>query len=461
MNTLEIDQSLEEIEAYLGSEVQSISFTRGTLILGLFHSLTAQVAYLILLAKPPKSAIVLTEEPLKKVKSETKPLYLFAKAHLLGTKFVAARRDQKLGRVVHLDFVGRSDKGQPTDLRLEQNLVPVAWNISLTVGDKCVSLNKPKALAAQVFSGHLADTGSSNSAGAEEGGHLQKEPFTPLVTRGDVSHQMSSQLERIKNETLSALWGVKTEKAKEIKVPPLSQEVAKKQKLLQKLKEDELDKRDLHYDQFAELVVTDSKQAALEFPHFYDGSQNVYVQQKDAYDKHKKNQQKIERLLERQQEVLSELQTLQDLSPAEWTKLYQQKQSQRLQTSKTNKQKGSNIEARKFEVSTDSVVYLGKSAQDNLRLLRQAKAWHYWVHIKDRSSAYALLQCPKDKKITYDEIVRIVRWWHEASASFAKSFQEGDKVSILVTQCRYVRPIKGDKLGRVTYSHEQVFTISL
>ncbi|MCO5113328.1 MAG: hypothetical protein M9899_04040 [Bdellovibrionaceae bacterium] len=430
MNTLEIDQSLEEIEAYLGAEVQSIGFTRGTLVVGLFHGLTSQVAHLILWAKPPKSALVLTEEPLKKIKSETKPLYLFAKAHLLGAKLVAVKRDQELGRVVHLDFVGGHDQGLSTDIRLEQNLVPVAWNISLTVGSKSVFLNKPKELVVQ-------------------------------PSQGDVNAQMSSQLERIKNETLSALWGVKTEKVKDLKVPPLSQEVAKKQKLLQKLKADERDKRNLHYDQFAELVVGDPKQAALEFPHFYDGSQNVYVQQKDAYEKHKKNQQKIERLLERQHEVQSELQTLQDLSPAEWTKLYQQKQSQRLQTSKTSKQKSSNIEARKLEVSADSVVYLGKSAQDNLRLLRQAKAWHYWVHIKDRSSAYALLQCPKDKKITYDEIVRIVRWWHEASASFAKSFQEGDKVSILVTQCRYVRPIKGDKLGRVTYSHEQVFTISL
>lgn len=435
MNILEIDQSLDEISAYLGAKVQSISFTKTTLVLGLYHEMMSKSVHLIFAAKPPRSALILTEDRVPKVKSETKPLYLFAKAHLSGAQLLNVQREEESGRVVHLDFVARNAEAPNTNVRLTQNLIPAVWNLSLDVNGRTVFLNKPKDIPA-------------------------------LIPQSEASKGLSSQLGRIKNETLAALLNAKGKVTKEIQVPPIEKEISKKQKLLHKLQTDLEDKIHLNWDEFAELVVTDIKEAAHKFPHFFDGSQSVFVQQKEAYEKHKKNIQKIQRLRERLQELSAEIEDLKALTPEQWSKLYRQKQTQHLQSPKgratqKNSKVRASIEARKLELAQDCVVYLGKSAQDNLRLLRQAKAWHYWIHVKDRSSAYALMQCPKDKKVAYGDLVKVMRWWREASSSFGKSFQEWDKVSILVTQCRYVRPIKGDKLGRVNYSHEQVFTISL
>lgn len=437
MNEVEIDQSLEEISEFLGAKVQGLGFIQDTLILELFQKVSGAKAQLVLRAKFPQNSLVLVDQSFGKIKSQTKPLYLFAKAHLIGATLVSAEREESVGRVVHLEFTGTDEKGKTQEIKLTQNLIPVAWNLTLSVGNKAVSLNKPKPI-----------------------------PPRPGLMGSGADIKMSSQLNKVKAQTVVLVQEALKGKGKtvgSIKVPPIEKEIAKKQKLLSKLSEDLQDKQALKYDEFAQMVVVDKNLAAKDFPHFFDASQNPHVLQKEAFEKHKKNLQKIERILERKEEIEKEVQELKSMSPQEWAKAYTQKAQVRLGSgAKAKAQKTPAIEARKFELSEDCVAYLGKSAQHNLSLLRQAKAWHFWLHIKDRPSAYVLVQCPKTKNsLSFSEVDRILRWWKEASSSLGKSLLAGEKLSILVTQCRYVRPIKGDKLGRVHYSHEQVFTISL
>jgi predicted ribosome quality control (RQC) complex YloA/Tae2 family protein len=115
---------------------------------------------------------------------------------------------------------------------------------------------------------------------------------------------------------------------------------------------------------------------------------------------------------------------------------------------------------RKFTLESGALAYCGKSAADNLALLRQAKAWDYWLHLKDYPGAHAIIHRQRDQEISSSEIQEVAGWVAKESLS-SKSLMVGQKVAVVMVECRFVRPIKGDKLGRVTYHGEKTFHFTL
>lgn len=115
---------------------------------------------------------------------------------------------------------------------------------------------------------------------------------------------------------------------------------------------------------------------------------------------------------------------------------------------------------RKFHLDSGALAYCGKSAADNLALLRQAKAWDYWLHLKDYPGAHAIIHRQREQEIPASEIQEVALWVAKESLS-AKSLLVGQKIAVVMVECRFVRPIKGDKLGRVTYHSEKTFHFSL
>ncbi|HWU44862.1 MAG TPA: hypothetical protein VN132_15525, partial [Bdellovibrio sp.] len=111
---------------------------------------------------------------------------------------------------------------------------------------------------------------------------------------------------------------------------------------------------------------------------------------------------------------------------------------------------------RKLHLSSGALAYCGKSAADNLALLRQAKAWDYWLHLKDYPGAHAIIHREREREISNEEIQEVAAWLAKESLS-SKSLMLGQKVAVVMVECRFVRPIKGDKLGRVTYHSEKTF----
>ena len=102
----------------------------------------------------------------------------------------------------------------------------------------------------------------------------------------------------------------------------------------------------------------------------------------------------------------------------------------------------------------------GKSARDNLALLRRAHAWDLWLHIKDQPSAHAVLSRAKGAKIP-EEILRKkcsvanshVAWF----PNFARTSVKNSK--FFPPNVGTVSPIRGDRLGRVTYRNEKVILV--
>jgi predicted ribosome quality control (RQC) complex YloA/Tae2 family protein len=103
----------------------------------------------------------------------------------------------------------------------------------------------------------------------------------------------------------------------------------------------------------------------------------------------------------------------------------------------------------------------GKSARDNLQLLRAARPWDLWMHLRDYPGAHGLLRRERDQVVPRSDLEECARALLRHTLSTKTLARAGDKFDVLCVERRFVRPIKGDALGRVHYSNEQVLSIVL
>lgn len=114
-----------------------------------------------------------------------------------------------------------------------------------------------------------------------------------------------------------------------------------------------------------------------------------------------------------------------------------------------------NVKSRKKTLHSGAVVYMGKSARDNLALLRRARAWDFWLHLRDYPGAHAIIHREKNQNISHNELQEVARWLAEESLS-SKALHNGAQLGVVIAEVRFVRPIKGDKAGRVNYHSEKI-----
>ncbi len=114
------------------------------------------------------------------------------------------------------------------------------------------------------------------------------------------------------------------------------------------------------------------------------------------------------------------------------------------------------VRSRKKILPSGLVVFLGKSAKDNLALLRRARAWDYWMHLRDYPGSHAIVHREKNQNFSMSEMQEVATWLAEESLS-AKTLQNGIRLDVIVAEARFVRPIKGDKAGQVNYHSEKIF----
>ena len=119
-----------------------------------------------------------------------------------------------------------------------------------------------------------------------------------------------------------------------------------------------------------------------------------------------------------------------------------------------------NAKGRTVRLDERLTLYVGKSAKENLSLLRQAQPFDYWLHIKDEPGAHGILRRPRGVEPTPSQFQLAARWVLFYSLK-QKRAQEvsGQSFDVLLAQCRYVRPIKGDRLGRVQHTHAEVIRV--
>jgi hypothetical protein len=108
---------------------------------------------------------------------------------------------------------------------------------------------------------------------------------------------------------------------------------------------------------------------------------------------------------------------------------------------------------RKVQVNELSWVVWGKNGQENLELLRLARPWDLWSHLRDYPGAFVVLFRPKGLHPNPNELQKMGEILVHSSFQ-RKKLQPGEAFQMVLCECRFVRPIKGAKAGLVQYREE-------
>lgn len=114
---------------------------------------------------------------------------------------------------------------------------------------------------------------------------------------------------------------------------------------------------------------------------------------------------------------------------------------------------------RKVELAPDLILYIGKNGAENLAILRKAQPFDYWMHIKDQPGAHGIIRRARGREVADAEFSRAGIALLEQSMKRRAIEMKGEAYDVLIVECRFVRPIKGDRLGRVQYSNDRVLRI--
>ncbi len=424
-------------DAIEGAQLQEIiSFDWG-LGLGLyrFHQ-KPQVQWLFFDLAPQSPFICLCDEnPWYKLK-KVKPLGLFLSANFKNSKVENVLLKSDYGRVLEIFF--------NTGFILQFRCIPRQPNLMAVADKKNMFWNKPKDL----LKANLSDI-----------------DFSGLETRS-VPYMFKQWIEY----KTSINQSQKTEKS-QVPVTSYQAWINQRQKDIDKKSKAKLSLfKQIDNPQIAQLQevgehlkIYGFKKILPEHLQLVNQNETVNWNIQKCFEKAKLAKNKIQGAANRLHIIEKEIEKLTEIlanSSEQKFQQYVQHQSE-AKLFQVQKRKSS-ATFRQFLLSPELGIYcyIGKSAAENLKLLRQAKAWDLWLHLKDYPSAYAIIQKNKDQSIS-DEILRQAAQWLVKESVKAKDSMIGSKLSVVIVDCRHVRPIKGDKIGRVTYNHAREMLITV
>jgi len=341
------------------------------------------------------------------------PMSLFLGAHFRGRALASVGFDKSEGRVIHFQFGAEHS--------IEVRLFPHGQNIMAFAEGKKIFFQKPKPLP--------------------EGQKSLDEP------------QECRSLQQLLLELFSADLKTPDESKENVNSVRWQKEVAKKKNLLEKMRSDLESKRETQ-DWYALGDLLKSG-LSLDVPEpwkkMLDPNLNFSQNLQRAYDKAKLNEQKLERAKRKLAETERLLHELLELGSEGWKP---SAGGPKGNIRKKTRKKEEGLRYRTLKLSEQVVAYLGRSSQDNLRLLREAQAWDLWLHIKDVPGAHMIIRRPRNYELSEAEFNQLEVWMVKESAP--KRFIPGDIVEFWCNEVRYVQPIKGDKAGHVQHHNSKV-----
>lgn len=399
----ELDAIVEQINQYRGAFLEDAVFNNDVLLL-LLKLDHKKISLLIDMRSKP--FLLVSEERPPGLKKQIKPLVLFLKAHFLQSYLISARVEKAFGRLVHLQF--------SEDRELELHLFSQARNIIARHAHSQISLHK----------------------------------VTDLQPMGDVREDQNPRTPA----EIYAEWMEQGQKPQTGKESP-SQDV---DKVLKKKKQglNDLEKKKQEWTASPWPAVAHwlNEHRRLDVPkewdEFIDPEKSVTWNIERAFTKTKQIKEKIkaieQRALDLQNEIERFAKTPQVLTP-------------KISADKTaiDGAKG------RTKIINDQVrAFIGKSAEDNLKILRKSKAWHLWLHVKDLPGSHGIIAFDKSVKISQEILREVALWVVEQSLSAKqRDSWKGVKCDVIYCECRFVTPIRGDKLGRVNYKNEKVISV--
>jgi len=370
-----------------------------------------------------------------KIKKKPSPLQLFLKAHFLGKRLEHVSFHVEYGRLLRLYF--------EKEHWIEFRLFPHGQNVSAHTPDKSVSLHKPKELQKR---------------------EAVEDTETILRSVEEFSHQWLSehQARAGSGKLLGKSPGKSSGKQQESSMDKdLEKARQKLKKALQKIGE-ELEKKDFElWRRAGEWLAAHQSLESLpeEFVPLVDRRRSwawnrdlIFTRAKELKRKRAGTEERL-RILKKQLQALEENgNVIASGTPSSSAK-------DPSETFLPRRTSGKDLKTRTLSIGTDVRVMMGKSAKDNLQLLRRAKAWDLWFHLKNVPSSHAVAFRPKGRALSPKEENEIIQWFFRQN--FGKRFKEevGLQHEVIVAECRFVKPIKGDRIGRVHYHNEKVLRL--
>lgn len=362
-----------------------------------------------------------------------KPLGLFLNSNFKNHNIFKIELVPDEGRVVRFDFT--------SDLNLffEVRIIPKQPNMIAVSGQKRISWEKVKALSGGTSSEFLATEIESRSI-----------PFIFKQWHDRRSKSAKGKAnQKINTQSPFDKWLVQRQKDRD-----------KKNKAIQSLNEQINSPLIMAYSDIGEhLKVYGFKDLPLELTKFVDFEKKVSWNIEKSFEKVKQLKSKSIGAEKRKKILENEIKQLGDLTEAAFSKSLQN-----LAQSKSALQQRKKTEAQVRKLVLDEakglVCWMGKSAVENSKLLRESKAWDLWIHLKDYPSAYAIIQKNKEQSVPDSLLLKAATWLASESLK-SKKQMPGAKLAVVIVECRHVRAIKGDKLGRVTYHHPREMLITV
>jgi len=404
LNTFEIDALISDSSSLIGAKAQDFVGDQDLMVLKFWGEGLSYLAMQIKGRAPLFCKIedksLLKAESLKR--PGQKPFFLFYKTHFKGKKLLSIARVQKYGRLVEFRF---GDDGEENiELVLEFRLFPGGVNLGLKKGEKSVYLKKPLELAeldddykpGQIRSPEvIKDEWLRGQNEEKSSGDSSTKTTAKSKTKDDDKEK--DKKEKAKEKVIEALEFLKTNPHKRF-----AETLQSKNKLTPELK-------DLYRDNLSER----------------ENIEWGFAQQKE-------NELKIKRLEER-------LGQLAEASHADGA------------SSKSSKNNtGDDLKAtRHLQLSQNVRAFCGKTANENLDLLRKSRSWYLWMHLKDYPSGHLILSFPKNHDVSEDELQKSALFLFKVAAP--KKLHAAEQVSfeVIFTETKFVKPVKGAKKGLV------------
>ncbi|MEK6627917.1 MAG: hypothetical protein AABY53_04775 [Bdellovibrionota bacterium] len=414
-----------------GSQLQEVMSTEEGLVLSFYRfNKDPRISNLVFdLDRPFPFLGYFFDNPWSRQK-KTKPISLFMTAHAKNHHFKSIEVFEELGRVVKLSL--------DDDCLIEFRLIPRQTNLIVKKNKKSISWYPVKDLA-QNDPNYTLNTDLSDGEEVRSISFMMKQW---LRRRGGAT---SNAAENVSNPF--EIWKKNKEK-----------DLAKKKKALVGVEEQINKFINEEWSKVGEYLKTYGlKNLKPEWSVYIDYKKSVSVNMQNCFEKSKAAKSKIKGAESRLAVLKQEIALLSNLT------LEKYEQFLNLQNSKKNKVPDRKIEGRlrKTLIEESGVVaYMGKSAADNMSLLRKSKPNDLWLHLKDYPSAHAIIHVQKNLKISDLDIKRVATWLVKEGLSEKKT-QLGGKFSVVIVECRHVKPLKGDKLGRVTYHNAHEILIAI
>lgn len=399
----ELDRTVDQINLYVGATVEDVVLNNNVLLL-LLKNKHQKISFVVDMR--PKPFLLVSEDRAPGLKKQTKPLVLFLKAHFLQSQFLSAQVQKEFGRLVLLKF--------SENRTLELHLFSQARNIIARHGKTQISLNKVASLQPM---GEVREDVAPRTPEEifKEWMELGKQPQKTLEdSPRDLEKSLNKKkqglvdLEKKKNEFINSSWPLAAQWMSEnrsLEVPP-------------------------------------------EFREFADQDQSLAWNIERAFTKTKQIKEKIKAIEARTEALQKEIAYFSSQPPSTKQKI------------SANKTAIEGSKGRTKIISNQIRAFIGKSAEDNLNILRKSKAWHLWLHVKDLPGSHGIIAFDKSVKVPLEVLREVAEWVIEQSLS-AKQREtwKGVKCEVIYCECRFVVPIRGDKLGRVTYKNEKVLSV--